>query len=211
MRMNRVLVLLVAVIACTLLLSSCTKKPKIDLSGVARNPSVAGTKTPGGASFGDDGLFVAGPTDLGEIGGDGALDGVGPWDATDKPVAAGAGNDFLKNAERWEGVVYFGYDQSDIVASERAKLDTLAVYLNENPGLGVVIEGHTDDRGSDEYNRALGERRALSVQQYLGLLGVADARMQTLSYGEDKPAVQNAVTDAGHQRNRRAEFVIGDL
>ena len=85
------------------------------------------------------------------------------------------------------------------------------MYLNENPGLGVVIEGHTDDRGSDEYNRALGERRALSVQQYLGLLGVADARMQTLSYGEDKPAVQNAVTDADHQRNRRAEFVIGDL
>ena len=212
-----------AVVACALLVTSCTKKPKLDLSGVRTNPSAnggAGAVGENGDGFGA-GEFVAGPTDFGDLNGNGGdgLDGAGlaglgagSWGSTDAPVAGSEASNFVKNGQRWnQAVVYFGYDQSDIAASERAKLDVIGKYMNENPGKGLVIEGHTDERGSDEYNRALGERRALAVQQYLNLLGVADNRMQTISYGEDKPAVSNATSNSDHQKNRRAEFVIGDL
>jgi len=214
MRFHSTLAFVVAVFACVLLLSSCTKKAKIDLSGVSQNPT-AGIGGGNGVNGGNGGDFIAGPTDIDGMGNGSVFggDNDGDWDSTDKPVSGmtGEGSDFVKNGQRWDSVVYFGYDQSDIMASERAKLDTLGAYMNENPGLGLVIEGNTDEHGSDEYNRALGERRALAVQQYLGLLGVADNRMHTLSNGEDKPAVPNAATDADHQKNRRAEFVIGDL
>ncbi len=210
MRLLRTLPLLATVSAFALLLGSCTKKPNIDLSGVVRNPSALG-QGKGALNGGFDGQdgFVPAPTDPADFLGDGQGMAIGPWEGTDKP-AAGAGSSFLKNQQRWEGVVYFDYDQSDIPASERVKLDSLATFLNENPALGVIVEGHTDDRGSDEYNRALGERRALSIQQYLSILGVEDARMQTLSYGEDKPAVPGATTEGEHAKNRRAEFVLGE-
>ena len=213
MRLNRTLSLLAAIVACALLVTSCTKKPKIDLTGVVRNPNALGADSAAnGAGFGEDGFVPAGAdvAGLDEFGENGAA--MGPWEGTDKPAAGVNGeSDFVKNGQRWDGVVYFGYDQSEIQGSERAKLDSLAQFLVENPKLGVVIEGHTDARGSDEYNRALGERRALSVQQYLGLLGVADGRMQTLSYGEDRPAVADAVEESQFKLNRRAEFVIGEL
>ena len=212
MRLLRTLPLLATVSAFALLLGSCTKKPNIDLSGVVRNPSALGQGRGGAQNGGFDGQdgFVPAPTDPADfLGEDGQGMAIGPWGDTDQPVA-GAGSDFLKNEKRWDGVVYFEYDQSEIPASERVKLDSLATFLNENPALGVIVEGHTDDRGSDEYNRALGERRALSVQQYLSILGVEDVRMQTLSYGEDKPAVPGATTEGDHAKNRRAESILGE-
>ncbi|NLZ62585.1 MAG: OmpA family protein, partial [Lentisphaerae bacterium] len=66
-----------------------------------------------------------------------------------------------------------------------------------------------DERGSDEYNRGLSERRALSVWEYLQTLGVAGDRMKTVSYGEDRPVVANATSESEHQQNRRAEFLLG--
>ena len=206
---------LLAVIVSTLLVTSCTKKPMLDLNGVRTNPSANGAGDSDNL-FGGDG-FVAGPTDFDGLNDDGDGNGLqsiggGNWGSTDAPVAGSEASNFVKNGQRWsQAVVYFGYDQSDIAASERAKLDVIGKYLNENPGKGLVIEGHTDERGSDEYNRALGERRALAVQQYLNLLGVADNRMQTISFGEDKPVVENATSNSDHQKNRRAEFVLGDL
>ena len=204
---------------CAFVFASCASKPQVDLSGVRNNPNAVRGGN-GGDEFNGDNDFVEGPTDSFEAnGGDGAGAvagagiGGGAWGSTDKPVAGTEdGNGFLKNASRWtDCVVYFSYDQSDVPASERGKLDTLAKYLNDNPDQGVIIEGHTDERGSDEYNRALGERRALAVQQYLALVGVADSRMQTISYGEDRPANATAQSESEHQLNRRAEFVIGDL
>jgi peptidoglycan-associated lipoprotein len=112
--------------------------------------------------------------------------------------------------KRWEGVaVYFSYDRSTIGTSERAKVEALAKYLLENIQYHVIVEGHCDERGSDEYNRALGERRALAVKDYLVNLGVGGDRIETVSYGEEKPAVPDATTDSQHAKNRRAEFVIG--
>jgi len=197
---------------CAFVFASCASKPKVDLSGVRNNPGAAGRGGNGVGDFEGGNEFVEGPT--GGFDGAGAGAGAaGAWGSMDKPVAGTEdGNGFLKNASRWtDCVVYFSYDQSEVPASERAKLDTLAKYLNDNAKQGVIIEGHTDERGSDEYNRALGERRALSVQQYLSLLGIAESRMQTISYGEDRPANATAQSEDEHQLNRRAEFVIGDL
>lgn len=112
--------------------------------------------------------------------------------------------------KRWEGVaVYFAYDRSTIGASERAKVEKLAEYLLERVNYTVIVEGHCDERGSDEYNRALGERRALAVKDYLVALGVGAERIRTLSYGIERPAVPNATTETQHGKNRRAEFVLG--
>ncbi len=111
---------------------------------------------------------------------------------------------------RWEGVaVYFAYDRSTIGSGERAKVEALADYMQDKPNTYVVVEGHCDERGSDEYNRALGERRALAVRDYLESLGISPDRIQTVSYGEERPAVPDATTEAQHAKNRRAEFLIG--
>ena len=97
--------------------------------------------------------------------------------------------------------VYFLFDQSAIATSEYGKLDQIASYLSSNAGTGVVIEGHCDSKGSDEYNRALGERRALAAKEYLLKKGIADNRIRTVSYGEEKPA------GADDAQNRRDEFI----
>lgn len=106
-------------------------------------------------------------------------------------------------------VVYFAFDSSAVGDAEKPKLEWLANYLKQNDAEVVRVEGNCDERGSDEYNRGLGERRALAVREYLVNLGVADARIDSISYGEEKPAVQNAKTESEHAKNRRAEFVVG--
>ena len=101
--------------------------------------------------------------------------------------------------------VYFDYDQSVIRDDQRA---TLGNNANAIKGMGlakVTVEGHCDDRGSDEYNLALGERRANAVKQYLVDSGVT-AAVDTVSYGESRPAVQGS-DDSAWRMNRRAEFV----
>ena len=213
MSLKNLTVRFVLVSLCAIVFAGCASKPKIDLGGVRANPNAASRNGKGGNGSGFDGdsSIIDGPVDDGNGAGNGG--GIGAWGSTDKPVAGiEEGNGFLKNGERWtDCVVYFSYDQSELAAGERAKVDALGKFLTENAGKGVIIEGHADERGSDEYNRALGERRALSVQQYLALLGVAENRMQTISYGEDRPAVANPQSESDHQLNRRAEFVLGDL
>jgi len=103
--------------------------------------------------------------------------------------------------------VYFDFDKSTLTDSAKMALDQKIKILNANPSVTVQIEGHTDERGSSEYNMALGQRRAASVKRYLTQHGVADARITIISYGEERPAA------AGHDetswsQNRRAEFVI---
>ena len=143
----------------------------------------------------------------------GAADGTGlpaDWNNMDKGLPPRKnGITPIKDA-RWDGVVlYFAYDSTNVGDAEKPKLEALAQYMKENPEYAVVIEGHCDERGSDEYNRGLGERRALAVRDYLVNLGIADTRFETISYGEEKPAVPNAKTESEFAKNRRAEFVIG--
>ena len=206
-----------AMVVAVLLFTGCVAKPRLDLNGVQDNPSANGDGFGGGNGglANPDDLLVQGPGSEFEGGVNPWDDGPGQstWGGMDAPVTSGAGDSFLKNGgTRWtDCVVYFAYDQYEVGPSERAKLDTLAQYLVDNPGKGVIVEGHTDERGSDEYNRALGERRALAVTQYLTLMGVSADRCKTISYGEDRLAVPGAATESDHQLNRRAEFLLGDL
>ncbi len=137
-------------------------------------------------------------------------DEITPWTSAEDPIPSGRDEQTTTTQERrWEGVaIYFAYDRSAVGATERPKLETLADFLDEHPDYEVIIEGHADNRGSDEYNRGLSERRALAVKEYLVDLGVNADRLQTIAYGEDKPAVPNATSESQHARNRRVEFVF---
>jgi peptidoglycan-associated lipoprotein len=99
-------------------------------------------------------------------------------------------------------IIYFAYDSDVLVASERANLDKIAAYLQQNPTLGLVIEGHCDSRGTDEYNRALGERRANAIRAYLAGKGIPDSKMRTISYGKDRPAVSGSGESTWRQNRR---------
>lgn len=101
--------------------------------------------------------------------------------------------------------VYFDFDQFTLSAEARSILGENAKYLKANGGVQVVVEGHCDERGSDEYNLALGESRALAAKNYLVSLGINAKRLSVISYGEEKPASQGA-NEAAWAKNRRAEF-----
>jgi peptidoglycan-associated lipoprotein len=103
--------------------------------------------------------------------------------------------------------VYFEFDRFDLAADARATLADNAAWLEVNPGATVQIEGHCDDRGTNEYNIALGDRRAKSVYNYLINLGVSPSRLSAISYGEEKPQCR-AQTEKCWAKNRRSHFVV---
>ncbi len=102
-------------------------------------------------------------------------------------------------------VIYFEFDSAVIDARFQPLLEAHATYLKANPGFKVILQGHTDERGSREYNLALGQRRAESVRQALRLLGVAEAQMEAVSLGEEKPAVEGH-DESAWKMNRRTEI-----
>ena len=83
--------------------------------------------------------------------------------------------------------IHFAFDSSELTPMSRMLLKEKALWLQENPGVRVMIEGHCDERGTTEYNLALGERRALSAQNFLINLGISESRLSTISYGEERP------------------------
>ncbi len=107
-----------------------------------------------------------------------------------------------------EGVlqtIYFDYDQSEIRPDQRAKLQANAQYLRENTHFRLLVAGHCDERGTREYNLALGERRSSATMQYMVSLGVRRNRIEIISYGEEQPAAEGA-TESAWAQNRRAQF-----
>lgn len=102
--------------------------------------------------------------------------------------------------------VFFDYDKAALSGEAKATLKANADWIKANPKYTVQVEGHTDSRGSTEYNLSLGERRAKSVRSYLESLGVEARRLTVLSYGEEKPLAQGD-TEAAYAKNRRANFV----
>ena len=103
--------------------------------------------------------------------------------------------------------VLFNYDSSAIQDSEIATLEAKAQWLKKNPGVRITIEGHCDDRGTTDYNLALGDRRAARVQAFLESLGVSADRMATVSYGEERP-LDPSQSEKAWAKNRRVGFVI---
>ena len=130
------------------------------------------------------------------------------------PVGGGQ----TENLENFEGMgadraalaadtVHFAYDSAAVRKSEKANVQAVADALSRDASTKLLIEGHCDERGTEEYNRSLGERRALALRQALAKIGVNPSRIRTISYGKDKPA------DPGHDesawsKNRRGEFVL---
>jgi peptidoglycan-associated lipoprotein len=103
--------------------------------------------------------------------------------------------------------VFFKYDSPQIQESETAKMEKVAEYMRKNAGVRVVAEGHCDERGSNEYNMSLGESRALAVRATLIRLGVDNDKVQTRSFGEERPADPRHSED-GWRLNRRVEFAL---
>lgn len=122
-----------------------------------------------------------------------------------QPVAAPSAATLSTLDGRKLETVYFDYDAFTLKPAARQALERNATWLQANPAVKLVIEGHCDERGSDEYNLALGERRALAVKGYLTTLGVVAERLATISYGEERPAVEGQ-SEAAWSKNRRAEF-----
>ncbi len=102
--------------------------------------------------------------------------------------------------------IYFEFDASDVPESQRATIEAHARYLSEHAGASIILEGHADERGSREYNIALGERRADAVRQLMTLLGAADPQIRPISYGEERPA-SDGHDESAWQLNRRVEIV----
>ena len=105
-----------------------------------------------------------------------------------------------------EEIVYFAFDSSNIDDQSRAVVEAHAIYLMENPDIKLQIAGHCDERGTREYNLALGERRAKAVLKLMTAFGVPDKQIGSVSYGEEKP-VDTGHDESAWRKNRRAELV----
>jgi peptidoglycan-associated lipoprotein len=113
-------------------------------------------------------------------------------------------DDFTKNVgDR----VFFAFDKSDVSEESRAQLQSQATWLKKHSNVSIIIEGHCDERGTREYNLALGERRASSVRNFLVADGIEDSRIETISYGKERPALE-CQTEEAFKQNRRAVTII---
>ena len=183
MRMNkRLMVSLLMVCAVAVVLSGCRRKraPGVGLDN--SQPPVVEAYQPGG-----------------DIGGTGSSPGSLPPRAD----VFTSGQAVIANL----AVVLFDFDSAQVADPERAKVEAVAQYLKSNSDCVAVLEGNADERGSNEYNMSLGERRALAVRAYLVTLGVESTRLQTRSFGEEKP-VQMEHEEGAWSLNRRVEFAV---
>jgi len=147
------------------------------------------------------------PDNKGAAGGGGAASQANPPSSSAgmAQIAPGSVEDFLKNVgDR----VFFDFDKSNLLDEGKATLDKQAAWLKKYPQWAITIEGHCDERGTREYNLALGERRANAVKKYLAAAGIADSRVKTISYGKERPAVQGS-NEAAWAQNRRGVTVLG--
>jgi len=120
------------------------------------------------------------------------------------PIVPGSQADFVANVgDR----VFFDYDKYSLAPAARDQLAKWVAFLKKYPNDKLVVEGHADERGTREYNLALGERRANSIKQFLVAQGIQAARLKTISYGKERPAVLGS-TEAAWSQNRRGVGVI---
>lgn len=120
----------------------------------------------------------------------------------------GAHDGWTENRDVFQAnTVHFAFDSSEVKASEQGNVSAVADYLKGHSEAAVKVEGHCDERGTAEYNRALGDRRASAIREELVKLGVAASRVDTISYGFDRP-VDPGHNEAAWSKNRRGEFVL---
>jgi len=181
---------LVLALAMTFAATGCkTRKPDITpIPGRTATPA-----PPGPASLPDAGRIKP---DIGP--------GAGPTSETWSPDDPNLVADRVTLAMH---IVHFDFDSATVKASEKPHVEAVAAMLRSDAQAKLLIEGHCDERGTEEYNRSLGERRALSLREDLANLGIDPNRIRTVSFGEDRPFSQGHDETAWKQ-NRRGEFVL---
>jgi peptidoglycan-associated lipoprotein len=194
MKLNQIIFPLVLALAATLATTGCKKGP-VKTTIIPGHPPIVGN--------GD---------------GSGTLPSVPPLDDPNRQANYKDGPITTANRDEFEGMikdpaalaaytVHFAFDSSVVRKSEQASIASVAQALSSSPNDKLLIEGNCDERGTEEYNRALGERRALALREALAKDGVDPSRIRTISYGKDKPA------DPGHNeaawaKNRRDDFIL---
>jgi peptidoglycan-associated lipoprotein len=141
------------------------------------------------------------PSNTGNAGGGGS--GTGGGNATSNAPAPGSKEEFIQVGDR----VFFDFDKSVIKPEGQTTLQHQADWLKRYPNFAITIEGHCDERGTREYNLALGERRATAVRNALVALGIPASRIKTISYGKERPAVLGS-NEAAWAQNRRGVTVL---
>jgi peptidoglycan-associated lipoprotein len=169
-----------AIVIGVLVLAGCGKKP---------------TTVPDGA-----GSTASGESETGAAAGEGQV-----GEGRELPGASGAAGGGPSGVAN---VIYFDYDRSDIRPEYAALINSHAKFLAGSSGVKIRVEGHTDERGSREYNIALAERRAQAVRRALMLQGAGDAQLTTVSYGEERPSTAGS-GESAYEKNRRVELVYG--
>ena len=193
MKLNKFGNLLVIGLVVCVAASGCKKKPTplTELPG-AKTGKVADAGPGGAMTPGQGPGGVAGTDTTGGI-------------ASNPP---GSHDGWIKDAEALKAeTVHFDFDSSVIKASEKPKVAAVADYLKANKGKAVLVEGNCDERGTEEYNRSLGERRALAVREELIRLGIGATEVDTISYGKDKPVAQGH-DESAWRLNRRDDFIV---
>jgi len=193
--------------------TGCKSKGPVGLTNIPKMEPVIKTVTvpgpgqplPGGGT-GGGGITGGNPLGPGNTGGGGTTIVEVP------PVNQDIGNNFNSNqVEDRETflaqMVHFEFDSSQVRPDDLPKLQVVAQHMIQNPQDALVVEGHCDERGTEDYNLSLGERRALSVVEELINLGVPTDRVRTISYGEKMPFA-TGTTEADFAQNRRGEFVL---
>jgi peptidoglycan-associated lipoprotein len=180
------------------LLAGCAKRPATT-QAAAPAPTGAATSSAGGATGGQPAMATPG----------GGSSGGGPstsdTPSTATPTTRPPVKDFVAIDDLKD--VFFDFDKYDIRPPDAKVLDANATWLKSNPNHLVLIEGHCDERGTNEYNLALGERRAKSTMNYLVSQGVQASRITIISYGEERPSCTQK-TEECWAKNRRAHFLV---
>jgi peptidoglycan-associated lipoprotein len=173
----------IVMVLTALLATACAKKPVVDYSSA--NGSAAGSDAAGA----------------------GTQNGFGEQSVNEQGGLGQQAEGFQGTGESVPGLerIFFEFDRYTLGDEARATLSRNAAFLKAHPDMKIIVEGHCDERGSDEYNLALGERRARAVQNYLVTLGVSANRVRIISYGEEIP-LDRSGTEAAWAKNRRAEF-----
>jgi peptidoglycan-associated lipoprotein len=186
MRLKAIVIPCIAIIASSLLLGGCPKGGKKGRPPVTSHPGSAGGYPPQGESLDPGGSGVERIPDDGVRGGD-------------LPVDDGGGGPLAD--------IRFDYDSAALTPAAEQLLRAHASWLRDNPGTQAILEGHCDERGTVDYNLALGEQRARTVHDFLTGLGLPTARFRAVSFGKERP-LDSSMSEEAHAKNRRVHFSI---
>ena len=204
MKDRQVITKIIVAVVMAAVVAGCTSQKPAKLTTIpGMKPAIGGAGT----------LPPIGPGDGGTLPPGGTVNppGTGGTPTTSNPVTAETpfSNPALKENRTmfFSEMVQFDYDSASIRPADMPKIQAVAKHLIQQKDNLMVVEGHCDERGTDEYNRSLGERRAQTVREELVKLGVESARVRTISYGKEIPLVEGKTEDA-FKKNRRGEFVL---